>query len=194
MRYSGEEGDAGVISHDWNMMIAEMLLAEGSPYNTAVKRLQYWTQVRINDLKAGWDGGLFSVSYELKFAHTHKAGKKNTKNFFPKLKHPEQTLAGKNGVCVTIGGLEFVHQHPCNDDTECSRDTNVHTNDAKSVHVSVIDDAVKLKDVLSEIIVFKRFVAGNGVEGLVLASTINTCSIRGSEVGVNFLTFRGNMS
>lgn len=204
MRYSGEEGDAGVISHDWNMMIAEMLLAKDSPYKTAAKRLRYWTHVRINDLKAGWEGGLFSVSYELKFAHTHKeASKENTKNCFPLFpcgKHPEQTLAGKskNGVCVTIGGLEFVHKHPGSpghDDIEfeclASRVTNVHTNDATRVHVSVLDDALKLKDVLAEITVFKRFLANNGVEGLVLASKINTSFISGSKVGVELGDFPG---
>jgi hypothetical protein len=62
MKNCGEEGDAGVISHDWKMMIANMLLEKGSPYEErAAKRLQNWSRVRINDLKAGWDEGLFAT-------------------------------------------------------------------------------------------------------------------------------------
>jgi hypothetical protein len=180
--YSGEEGDAGVISHDWKMMIADMLLVEGSPYHIPAMRLQYWTQVRINDLKAGWDEGRFSVSYEMKFnPDCLKRDRGITKRNKEEVKKPTQKQKGppfherpgKNCVCVTIGGLAVVHDYPRNDtDCLCHHVTNVHTNEAESVRISVLDDEVALKDILTEITVFKRYVANDGVEGLVLAKTI----------------------
>eukprot|EP00984_Skeletonema_dohrnii_P014275 scaffold5981_cov146-Skeletonema_dohrnii-CCMP3373.AAC.4 len=164
MENSAEEGDAGVISHDWNIMIADMLLVENSPeaYKTAGKRLRYWTQVRINDLKAGWDEGLFATSYELKFVQSQKIKKMNDKS-----------------ICVTIGGLSFVHQHPGSDTESCGHVTNIHTNEAKSVRISVLDDEFALKDVLTKITVFRRVLRNRdeGVEGLVLETVIDTTGV-----------------
>ena len=159
IRYSSEGGDAGVISHDWNMMIAEMLLAEKS-YETAAKRLQYWTQVRINDLKAGWNEGLFATAYKL------KCNKTNTKKIID------------SRICVTIGGRTVVHQHPGIGTDRYVHVTKVHTNEAISVQISVLDDELKLKDVLAKITVFRRVVRNlnmhEGVEGLGFATEIDT--------------------
>jgi len=182
MQYSSEGGDAGVISHDWNMMIAEMLLAENSPYMTAAKRLQYWTHVRINDLKAGWDEGLFATSYELIFVHNQKTKEKKKKTH-------------DKSICVTIGGRTVVHQHPGNDTESCGHVTNVHSNEAKRVQISVLDNELELKEVLAKITVYRRVLRSKTfpdlpnlsndenkcVGGLVMATEIDTSGVENPE-------------
>jgi hypothetical protein len=155
----GEEGDAGVISHDSNMMIASMLHERGSPYkHRAAKRLQYWTRERINDLNAGWGEGLFATSYKLKFV-------------------PWAKKISDKKVRVVIESHEVFHHHPGKDTDRCvSHVTNVHTNEAKVVKISVVNDELELKKVLASITVFRRVLSNRdeGAECLVLATKIDT--------------------
>ena len=149
MNYASEEaGDAGVISHDWNMMIADVV-ASYSP--TASKRLRYWTYVRINDLKAGWNEGLFSVSFQLHFKH----------------------WSSEDAVCVTIGGRTTVHKCPKEArNLIVTHITNVRNDEANAVQVSALH-GLKLHSILSKITVFRRYLIGNAdKDGLVLATDI----------------------
>jgi hypothetical protein len=110
-------------------------------------------------LKAGWDEGLFATSYELKFVNKNKSNKNKS-------------------VCVNIWGGTFVHCRPCSD-TDCcvSHITNVHSNEVKTVRISVLNYGLKLKDVLAEITVFRQVLRNRDKGGLVLATKIDTSQV-----------------
>jgi hypothetical protein len=79
---------------------------------------------------------------------------------------------------VNIWGGTFVHCRPCSD-TDCcvSHITNVHSNEVKTVRISVLNYGLKLKDVLAKITVFRRVLRNRDKGGLVLATKIDTSQV-----------------
>ena len=93
-------------------------------------------------------------------------------------------------------GPTVVHQHPGNDKESCGHVTNVHSNEAKRVQISVLDNELELKEVLAKITVYRRVLRSKTglqdlpnlsndenkcVGGLVMATEIDTSGVENPE-------------
>lgn len=122
------DGDADVISHDWTMMISNILRGNQN-YQLASNRLDFWIHVRINDLRAGWTGSIFACSYKLKFRQQ-----------------------STEGVCVEIEGYSSVHEPP-----DIGFVTDINSYDVETVNICTTSGK-KLKDVLEQFVLYRRFI------------------------------------
>ena len=150
-------GDAGNISHDKTMLIAEVVEPR---YEKVACCLRFWTNVRVRDLQQGWDRPMFACAYKLKFA-----GKRGGFLWW-------DGKISKSGVHVLVQGSDYndlaFHQRKKQKksngedpgDTEeeptIGYMTGVSSADVKKVTISTPDEKTPLKDVVSTIQIFLR--------------------------------------